>query len=647
MVQITWDRWAVPTVVGKDEFDVTYGVGYAQAQTNAALVLELYGTARGEAASRWGPDFLDEDTFTARLGLKAQTDMWVTAQQAETLARIAAFCDGFNQACADHPALGAGRREVLPVEPRDVIAHVLRVFVRFATMDPAGLAFAPDALLTSAGSNGWAVSGQRSTTGHAQLIINPHLAWQGYHRWFEVSTSHPGRDFHGAMLIGLPWHNLGSSPAIGWGHTVNPIPNLTVYGLHTDDSNHYLFDGEVRPLQTVEHRIDIRGQDTVTVLERRSVHGPIVTAPDGVDVAVRVAGSLHHPATSALEGWWRMSLATSVEELFATHDAMPLPMFNMIAADAHGSIGALYCGTPPALKSAVFEDTRRRLPGNDPRWLWHAVHPASDMPRVINPASGWVQNCNDVPWLFTDPPLDPAQYPNAIAPDVWQVDDLRPYASRTWLAQQPSISPQAMLGLKYTKRALLADLALDDLCAAAAASEDLRRAVDVLTAWDRHCHHDSAGYVLFLMWGLLNVAGLPHHTLLKRPAEPGTMPGPLLEPDKAVETLRTAVTTLTALGVALDASIGQVCTIGEGHNAIPADGGSGVLGVLKSLELMPASTQDRMRVLLGDTYISHVRWGDKGTRQMDNLLVYGNTTESSAPSATSQYPVWAADTLRP
>ncbi|MBP2472171.1 acyl-homoserine lactone acylase PvdQ [Crossiella equi] len=247
-MKITWDPWAVPTVTGADAHEGTHGVGYAQAVTNARQILAGYGIARGTTAAHWGPDFLAEDTFTARLGLVATTEVWPRAQAPETLARIDSFCAGFNAACAEHPELGAGRREVLPVSPRDVIAHTLRIFGRFTTIDPRGLAFAPEQFTQSAGSNGWAVGARRSTTGNALLVINPHLVWQGYQRFFEFRTSHPGRDFHGAALLGRPWQNMGYRPVLGWGHTVNPVPNLSVYTLDlTGDEYPVWARDELRP----------------------------------------------------------------------------------------------------------------------------------------------------------------------------------------------------------------------------------------------------------------------------------------------------------------------------------------------------------------------------------------------------------------
>lgn len=643
-MEIAWDEWAVPTVTGRDDRDVTYGMGYAQAVTNAGLVLELYGIARGNAASLWGTNFVADDRLTCELGLAATTRTWVAAQPESTLRRLAAFCAGFNAACAADGTLGGERREALPVTPQDVVAHCVRVFARFTTIDFRGLAFSPTAFVESAGSNAWAVSGRRSTNGDALLVINPHLMMTGYQRFFEAHSVSPGRDVHGVTLMGLPWQVMGYTPDVGWAHTVNPVPNMSVYRLDLDGDG-YRFDGRTVPLDTTSHTVAVRGADPVTVLERRSVHGPVVTAPDGAEVAVRVAGVLHHPATGALETWWRMSLATSVADLFAIHDAAPLPMFNAVAADARGSVGALYCGTPPMRSAGTIADTRRRLPGDDPRWIWDAVHPPSAMPRVIDPDCGWVQNCNEQPWFFTDPLLDPEAHPAAISPGPDELPELRAVASRAWLTGQDSIGSDDLLGLKFGKRALLADLVLDELCDAAAADDDLAEAVSVLRSWDRQARHDSKGYVLFSTWSLLNTPSIIERTLLLPPTEPGGKPRGLADSAAAVGTLRDAVAMLGDLGTSLDAAIGQVCTLGDGADAVAADGGSSQLGMFKALDLLPGP--DGFRPGVADSWISLVEFRRDGPPIARNLLVYGNTTEPGAPAARSQYALWAADRLRP
>ena len=645
-MQITWDRWAVPTITGDDDLDVVRGIGYAQAVAVGNDVLEMYGIARGRSAEYWGERFLVEDTFTAQLGLVARTEEWFAAQRPETVARIEAFCEGFNQACAEDERRGGERREALPVVPRDVVAHVLRLFVRFNQIDGEQLAFSPTDFygveMAKAGSSSWAVAGSRSTTGNALVMINPHLSWTlKYHRFVELHTVSPGRDFHGCTLIGVPWQSMGYSPEVAWAHTVNPIRNLVVYELAVTDGS-YHHDGAQLPLESVQHTIGVKGSAPVVVTERRSLHGPVVTAPDGTDVAIRIAGVLDEPAYGALEGWWQLSLASSVEELFATHDRHWLPMFTITAGDSSGSVGALYCGTPPVRET--WEDSKRRLAGDDPATAEFAVHPASAMPRVIDPECGWVTNCNETPYLFTSPPLDEADYPPAIAPPVREVSDLRPLVSRDWLARHETVSPEQLLELKYSKRAVLADQVLDQMLDAAAKHEDLAKAVEVLRAWDRNMGAGSKGYVLCFLWVALATPTLIAPGLFFEPTEqPGQLPTRLADPDATVGFLQAAVGLLGLVGLPLDAALGDLVTIGP--DALPADGSSGLLGGLKCLEVVPGLTG--LEIAVGDTWISRVELRADGPPTADSLLVYGNTTDPAAPPSDDQYSLWNADQLRP
>ncbi|HVV75661.1 MAG TPA: penicillin acylase family protein [Mycobacteriales bacterium] len=645
-MKITWDEWAVPTVVGDDDLDAVYGMGYAQAVAVGGDVLELYGMARGKAASYWGGGFLKEDLFTASLGLDAKTDEWFAHQTAETRERIAAFCNGFNAACEEDESRAAARREALPITPRDVIAHVLRVFVRFNQIDGQRLAFDPVDFYghTLAGSNSWAIAAEKSTTGNALVMINPHLSWSiKYHRFIEMRSISPTRTFDGVTLIGVPWQSMGHSNHVAWAHTVNPIRNLVVFELKNVADNQYDFDGQRLAFETIEHTINVRDGEPVTVVERRSVHGPVLTAPDGADVAVRIAGVLNHPAYNALDSWWEMSLAKDLEEMFATHDRKWLPMFNITAGDSSGSVGALYCGTPPV--RASWADTVRRLPGDDPALLADEVYPASAMPRVIDPECGWVTNCNDTPFLWCDPPLNEADYPPAIAPGVREVDDIRPLVSRDWLKRHETVSPEQLLELKFHKRAVLADIVLDELLTAAKVHADLEEAIDVLAAWDRQMNSDSAGYPLFLMWLLASAPAMLAKELVIEGDEPGALPTGLQDATAAAATLQAAVLGFSLLGLPLNASIGDLMTLGEGGDAVPADGGSGLVGSLKSFEILPGPAGGFV-VGVADTYVSRVELRDDQAPITESLLVYGNTTEPGAPPSPSQFKVWAADQLR-
>jgi acyl-homoserine-lactone acylase len=44
------------------------------------------------------------------------------------------------------------------------------------------------------------------------------------------------------------------------------------------------------------------------------------------------------------------------------------------------------------------------------------VVPFDDLIQMDNPATGWLQNCNEPPWTMTFPVMDPTLYPSYFTP---------------------------------------------------------------------------------------------------------------------------------------------------------------------------------------------------------------------------------------
>lgn len=101
------------------------------------------------------------------------------------------------------------------------------------------------------------------------------------------------------------------------------------------------------------------------------------------------------------------------------------------------------------------------------------------MPKVIDPATGWVQNCNDVPWT-----LPMALDPKAFAPGFAAPSGITPRAQRS-LSGTPTMTFADLKAGKLSTHVETSDQFLDDLLAAARARGTPRAndAADVLARW--------------------------------------------------------------------------------------------------------------------------------------------------------------------
>jgi acyl-homoserine-lactone acylase len=207
-------------------------------------------------------------------------------------------------------------------------------------------------------------------------------------------------------------------------------------------------------------------------------------------IALKVAG-LDRPGV--LQQYLDMGKAHNWAQFEKALKRVQAPMFNIVYADRAGHILYLDNGIlPKHPQGGSYADWTRPVAGDTSATLWKDVHPYEDLPKVLDPASGFVQNANDPPWLATYPRvLDPKQWPSyvsAIGPM-----SQRAQMSVKLLSEGPKLSFDDFVARKLTTRSLMADRMLPDLLAAAKDSTDadVQAAVAVLSAWDHQDNADS------------------------------------------------------------------------------------------------------------------------------------------------------------
>lgn len=672
--EIVWDTWGVPHITAAHNDGWFYGFGWAQAHNHLNLLLKLYGESRGRAAEYWGEDFRDSDLRLRSVGIPQQGQRGYEQLDPEWQHYLDTFAQGINDYAAAHPdAIAEQNAIVLPVTPQDVVAHGLRVmryeFVARAGLNYArstwasGQAYTPDSAALM-GSNGWAIAPSRAASGNALLVVNPHQPWFEFGLWIEAHMITPDANMYGAALIGNPVISVGFNESLGWTHTVNTHDGWDLYKLTLTEDGGYLLDGEAVPFETRVEEIRIRQPDdtfrTETHTFKTSVQGAVVAERGQEALALRVVGD--NTGYEMAVQWWQMGHARDFESFEAVMRDIRIPMFTVIYADRDGNImhlfnelipvrdfgdWAYWNNTTPADRNPV-----ALIDGSTSETLWdETYHPYDDLPKLINPDTGWVQNANEPPWTATYPyALNPDDYPAYFAPRpfVWP----RPQQSMRLLHSDESITFEELVTYKHSTYAELRDLLLEDLITAARASDNVlaQRSADVLAAWDGYTDADSVGAALFTLWTLAYIEPLRFAAFENpwNPDEPFTTPNQLADPEGAVETLIEVARQLELarlLGGGIDAPYGNVFRVRWGAYDLPSNGSYDLLGTFRSMTYQPDSDL-RFRAVLGESFIAVVEFTEAGPRA-EVLLAYGNATQPDSPHFGDQLTLFTEKRLRP
>jgi acyl-homoserine-lactone acylase len=651
--EVLWDRYGVPHVYARSTPDLFYGFGWAQMKSHGELLLTLYAEGRGRAAEYFGRDELQSDRWMAINDVAGRAQTWLEAQTPEFRADLEAFADGMNAYAGAHPeALSDASRRVLPVSGADVVGYAERLF-QYVYIAPQSLVehlppnSTPPGTAEPPGSNGWAIAPSRSASGKTMVLMNPHLPWgPGWSTYYEAQLSAPGIDLYGATQVGLPVLRFVFSDQLAITNTVDKTGGVTFYRI-APAAGGYMFDGKVRPFGERETKLKVRrpdgGFDIETVLVRSTVHGPVVGERDGAPIAMRVAG-LDRPR--ALEQTWKMATARSFADYQAALALIQVPTFNILYGDRDGHIEYLFNGLVPRHSYGDLAYWSGVVPGDRSQSLWTSYLRYDELPKVIDPPGGTVQNSNDPPWNAAFPAtLDPLSYRGSIAADVV---NLRMARGIRMLAVHDKITFDDLLAARWSTHSELADRVLPDLEAAVNAHGDdlAKQAAAVLDRWDRTCDADSRGSLLFLAWsdrlgrpdgyaesGFATPYSLTH---------PLTTPAGLAAPRAALAALDAAAREMLASQGALDAPWSQVMRLRWSGVDLPVSGGPGRLGVFNVIDYAPA--KDGVRAANFGSSFAAVVSLDSPTRAKV-LMSYGNAAPGS-PHAVDQAPQLSNERMR-
>ena len=669
--------YGVPHIYADNFKALGYAFGYLQLEDYGQRVPMGMVRARGELAYHLGPTALESDFQNRPYYLLAREVYFALGPDTRDV--YEGFATGVNRYIEEHPeefppwmrpeftAYDVAALYVYRPRPRQVNGWIRRIeeAEEAPLLGLAGGRQRPAMLdeefpgATEEGSSAWALAPSRTTSGAAILMRNPHLGWTaGYWEAHAVIEGH--LDFYGDFRIGVPLAIIGGfNRHLGFATTNNSVENTEVYALEADPMNpdHYLFDGASMPIRrqaiTVTYA-DGRGL-TERTRERLYTHlGPVLHQKHGWIYVIRTPEDGEFRAG---EQFLRLIQARSLEEW---KDAMRLaahPGSNFTYADREGNIFYVWNAVIP-VRPHPAGDTLA-IPARRTEEIWTEVHDFDSLPQLLNPEGGYLRDENDGPWFANmNAPIDPSEFPDYFEENEFS---LRSQHSVLLIESRPRHSLEDVVELKHSYGMLLANRVKDDLIRAVRArktapSEELRRAVNLLEAWDNTVAPESRGAVLFTEWWRLYTEALTidipgegtedgeFFAEAWTPEAPMEAPRGLADPLLAARLFEDAMASTTRRFGAWDVAWGQVHRVRRGPVDEPVGGCEGRMGCFRVLNFSEDSDGKR-RISGGDGWVLAVELTDPPRAY--SILGYGQTSKDSSPHYADQARMFAQGQMKP
>ncbi len=447
-VEILRDTYGIPHITAENDHDLYFAQGFVHAQDRLFQMDVERRLARGELAEIYGETVLPADRLFRHLGFSARAPGLFASLPEKSKAIIRSYCEGVNAAMA---TLGAWPVEFrllrsAPREftPEDVTAIGLLksfglaqwgeeavLFRARGTLSrekadelmpqviPGSPVIAPGfvasgspglspsvlsdglaslggpagALLLAGGSNAWAVSGKKSTTGRPILASDPHILLPSPSLWYENHLVAPGVDVYGVSFPGAPCVVIGHNPDIAWGFTNAMLDDVDFF-VEKVDGERVMFRGKWVPMRKRLEKIRVRGKGEETLPVWETPHGPVLSPVlSGISSALslRWVGFDGGDSPGALHA---LNRARNRKEFVAAVSGFLHPAQNIVYADREGNIGVVMAGRIPLRKGG---SGLLPVPGDTGEWEWTGTVPFSGNPKVWNPPEGFVAAANFPP----------------------------------------------------------------------------------------------------------------------------------------------------------------------------------------------------------------------------------------------------------
>ena len=339
-----------------------------------------------------------------------------------------------------------------------------------------------------AGSNNWALSGSRTSSGKPLMAGDPHRALDVPSVYYQNHIACPDFDVVGLSFTGVPgFPHFGHNERVAWciTHAAADYQDLYVEKFDKDNPERYEYRGEMHAALHRTESIAVRGGDAVEVDVTATRNGPVIIGDPGTGYAISMRYTATAEPNECFHALLPMLKTASVEEFNETMRPWVDPCNNLIVIDDAGSIGYLTRGKIP-----VRDRSNAWLPV--PGWTgehdWQGMIPFEEMPHLHNPDNGYIITANNR--------ITGKDYPHYIALDYAPPGRAKRIISRIEALDKATVED---MGSIHAERLSIPSRFFVDRIATVNTDDAAEKAaIARLNSWDNRMDTDSVGASIYM-----------------------------------------------------------------------------------------------------------------------------------------------------
>ncbi len=426
-VEIIRDSWGIPHIYGKTDADVVFGLLYTQCEDDFQRVEANYIDAIGRMAEVRGEAYLWHD-LRARMFLDSTQAKAIYQKSPQWLKKLCdAFADGINYYLYKNPEvkpqLITRFQPWMPIMFSEgsiggnITVVSTRKIQQFYENTDVGKIEEEDPLEEKlAGSNGFAIAPSNSASGNALLLINPHTSF--YFRSEVHMISEEGLNAYGAVTWGQFFIYQGFNENCGWMHTSSRADTMDEFMENITEKNgrwYYQYGTEIREVELEEvelpYLLDGKMKKKKFTIYKTH-HGPVTSLRNG---RWTTTSMMNRPMEALIQSYNRTK-ANGYKQYNKLMKWNANSSNNTVFADSKGNIAYWHGNFMPKRNPEL--DFSGPMDGKNPMTDWQGYHKPKEIVQLLNPESGWLQNCNSTPFTAAgEHSPNKEDYPTYMAPD--------------------------------------------------------------------------------------------------------------------------------------------------------------------------------------------------------------------------------------